>query len=320
MTFWLWILAAVLVFAVFGGLGAMLAVTVPIAKRVYFQQLVRTSPDKWGHECSAPDNGEQLQMWTDGLAWGEENKAFAKPVSVKNGELSLYGEYYDFGSNKCVIIVPGRCECLKYSYYFAQSYKDAGMNVLVIDSRCHGMSDGTYSTIGDRESGDLIKWMSYMESEFAVKSFWLHGICIGSSAALLAAASADCTKNLGGIVLEGCFVNFRESFKEHMVADKRPLFPVLDLVMLFIRIYAKTNIHRTAPIKTVKRINCPILFLFGKQDIYSVPAKSKKLFGACASQNKKLVWFDKGSHSHLRINNTEKYDNAIMEFVSAYED
>ena len=63
----------------------------------------------------------------------------------------------------------------------------------------------------------------------------------------------------------------------------------------------------------------PILFLFGKKDIFSVPAKSQKLFDACASEDKKLVWFEVGGHSHLRINNLEKYDKEIKEFISDHE-
>ena len=46
-----------------GGLAAMLAVTIPIGKKVYHDNLVRTSPDKWGRACSFPDNEEQVQMW-----------------------------------------------------------------------------------------------------------------------------------------------------------------------------------------------------------------------------------------------------------------
>ena len=58
-----------------------------------------------------------------------------------------------------------------------------------------------------------------------------------------------------------------------------------------------------------------LLFLYGTQDIFSIPEKSKKLFAACAAEDKKLVWFDKGGHSHLRINNIEKYDATILDFL-----
>lgn len=312
------IVILIILFLIVSGLVAMLVITYPISKNVYKEQLVKTSPDKWMRVCSAPDNEEQLEMWNIGLEWGEKNKDSVEEVHIENDSLNLYGEYYDFGSNKCVIVLPGRCECLQYSYYFAKPYQESNMNVLVIDSRCHGKSDGKYSTIGVGEARDLKAWMRFMEKEKGIKSFWLHGICIGSAAALLAVTSDDCTKNIGGIVLEGCFINFRESFKQHMVEKKKPIFPVLDLVMMHIRRHTKTDVMKSSPIKVIDKIHYPILFLFGKKDIFSLPEKSKILFEKCSSDKKKIVWFDKGGHSHLRINNTEKYDNAIKEFIDEY--
>ena len=318
MPLWLIVLLIVILFLIVSGMVAMLVITCPIAKRVYEEQLVRTSPDKWGRVCSAPDNEEQIEMWNSGIEWAETKKEYKKEVSIKSGELNLHGEYYDFGGEKCAIVLPGRCECLKYSYYFAKPYQESGMNVLVIDSRAHGKSDGKYSSICIYESEDVKAWMHFMVKEYGIKGFWLHGICIGSAATLLAATSDDCEK-VDGIVLEGAFVNFRESFKQHMIDINRPVFPVLDLVMLNIWRHAKANVYSKTPMKAVKKVKQPILFLFGELDKFSVPEKSKQLFEACSSANKKLVWFDKGGHSHLRINNTEKYDNEIKEFINEYE-
>ena len=101
-----------------------------------------------------------------------------------------------------------------------------------------------------------------------------------------------------------------------MIADKRPLFPVLDLVMVHINRRPKTNVYRDKPITAIKKVPSEkrVLFLYGKQDIFSLPQKSQLLFNACTATDKKLVWFEKGGHSHLRINNTQDYDNAIINF------
>ena len=73
--------------------------------------------------------------------------------------LKLIAEYYDFGFDKTAIIMPGRRECLIYSYFYAFPYKDAGVNVLVIDQRAHGLSEGKYSTCGIFEAKDVIDWI-----------------------------------------------------------------------------------------------------------------------------------------------------------------
>ena len=310
------IVLIILAVLLLGGLAFMFIYTYPISKRVYKTQLVRTEPEKWGRVCSAPENEEQLQMWNAGIEWANQYREKVIEVETQNDGFKLYGEYFDFGGDKCVIILPGRCESLVYSYYFAAPYEKAGFNVLVVDTRCHGKSDGIYNTIGVKESGDVIAWSKLLHEQFGNKEVWYHGICIGTASAIFAITKNDCPEYVKGFVTEGCFVSFRETFKRHMIADKRPLFPVLDLVMLHINRHTKTNVYRDKPISAIKKIapEKRVLFLYGKQDIFSIPQKSQLLFDACSANDKKLVWFEKGGHSHLRINNTQEYDNAIINF------
>ena len=307
------IIAAVLLL---GGLGFMIAYTYPIAKRVYEEQLVRTSAEKWGRNCSFPDDAEQMQMWNDGIAWMEKNRHRITELEIENQGLRLVGQYFDFGADRCVIILPGRCESLIYSYYFAPPYEKAGFNVLVVDTRCHGHSDGKYNTIGVQESDDVLAWAKRMHEEFGNQEIYFHGICIGTSSGLFALRSENCPSYLKGLVTEGCYVSFPETFKRHMMALNRPLFPVLQLAMWQIYRHTGTNVYRDKPITAIRQIpeDCRVLFLYGEKDIFSIPEKSRQLFDACAAKDKKLVWFEKGGHSHLRINNTEAYDQAIIDF------
>lgn len=283
---------------------------------VYRTVLVRTKPEKWGRTCPFPENEENMQMWDMGVSWAESHKEKMREVQIQNDGLQLYGEYYDFGKDRCVIILPGRCESLIYSYFFAPPYEKAGFNVLVIDTRCHGKSDGIYNTIGVKEAGDLLAWSSYANKALSNREIYFHGICVGTAAAIYTMEREDCPDYIKGLVTEGCFVSFRETFKQHMAVDKRPLHPVLDLVMLHILTHTGTNVYRKKPITSFKRIrkDARVLFLFGKQDQFSLPPRSQELFDACAAEDKRLVWFEKGSHSHLRINNLELYDQSIVDF------
>lgn len=312
-----WIILAVAAVMLLGGVAVMLSKTVPIAKRVYREQLVRTEPEKWGRVCSCPENEEQQQMWDAGCAWAAPRADKMEEVHIVNDGLDLYGEFYRLSQSKrCVLILPGRCECLMYSYYFAPAYERAGCNVLVIDTRAHGKSGGMYNTIGAKESGDVLAWIRLLEEKFGMEEIWLHTVCIGTASGLLAMTSPDCPQTVKGIVTEGCFTTFRETFKQHMIADKKPLFPVLDLVMREIERNTGTDLKKSAPIHVIGKLKQRALFLYGEKDIFSLPEKSKELFEKCGSADKKIVWFSKGGHSHLRINNTEKYDQAIVDFLN----
>lgn len=310
------VMIAIVAALLLGGLIFMLIYTYPIAKKVYEEQLVRTTPDKWQRTCSFPDDEEQVQMWNDGIAWMEANRQRITELEIENDGMRLVGQYFDFGADRCVIILPGRCESLVYSYYFAPPYEKAGFNVLVVDTRAHGLSDGKYNTIGVKESEDVLAWAKLVHERFGNREIYFHGICIGTSSGLFALSSENCPAYLRGLVTEGCYISFRETFKRHMIALNRPRFPVLQWVMWQIWRHTGTNVYKYKPIKAIRKIrpDCRILFLYGEKDIFSIPPKSRKLFAACASRDKKLVWFRRGGHSHLRINNTEKYDRAIIDF------
>lgn len=316
----LYFFIALIVLVVLGIIGFIPVIikTYPISKNVYETMLVRTSDEKWGRVCSAPDNEEQLGMWEKGIEWMENNRQRIEEVMVESDGFKLYGEYFDFGYDRCIIILPGRCESLVYSYFFAPPYEKAGFNVLVIDTRCHGKSGGKYNTIGVKESRDVLKWAELVNEKYGNKEIYIHGICIGTSSGLFAMAHKKCPDYIKGLVTEGCFVSFRETFKRHMIAENRPLFPVLDTVMLLINKYTGTNVYRDKPIRAIKKIKSQhrVLFLYGKKDIFSIPEKSQQLFDACVAKDKKLVWFEEGKHSHLRFTNPEEYDKAIIEFFN----
>ena len=55
--------------------------------------------------------------------------------------------------------------------------------------------------------------------------------------------------------------------------------------------------------------------LHSKEDIYSTPEFAQKLYDKSGSTNKRLVWFEHGRHSMLRITDTELYDASITKFL-----
>lgn len=280
---------------------------------VYVMHLKRTRKDKWTRACSC-DQADHLSMYDTGMAWSEEHKEKKKDVHIVSEGLNLYGEFYDFGSDKTVILVAGRTEGLRYGYYFARPYSDCGYNVLTIDNRAHGESEGTYNTVGFEEHKDLLAWANYIHENHHSESIVFHGICIGSAGSLYALTSENCPSYIKGIVADGMYPNFWESFRNHMIELKKPMFglPFINAWMVLLTGHSM----RRGPIDVIHKLDRPILMLHGRQDLYSLPSEAEKLYEKCGSETKKLVWFDVGGHSMLRFNNTEEYDGAIKEFLN----
>ncbi len=289
-----------------------------IAKRVYVSTLVRDTPEKWGRCCSDTTNEEQVKMWEAGCRWAEREASHMQELEMENEGFQLFAEYYDFGCSKAVIIIPGRSESLMYSYYFAIPYQKAGCNVLVIDIRSHGKSSGTYDYIGVGEDMDVIRWAEILHERFGNEKVILHGICMGASTGIQVLTKPDCPQYICGQVSEGCYISFYESYKQHMIRDKHPTFPVLPMVMHMIKTHTGTDVSKTKPIDFIDKVKVPFLFLCGKKDPFSLPERSRELYEKCGSSEKEIVWFEEGNHSHLRIANEESFDAAIVDFVQRH--
>ena len=305
-----------------GGLGFLAVATLlfalsacPIVGYIlYVILLKRNKPDKWGRECSANEPLHQT-MYAEGMAWREARADRIREVHIVNDGLNLYGEYADLGYDRAVIMIPGRTESLGYGYYFAKAYAACGYNILTIDQRAHGNSDGTYNTVGFEEHKDVLAWAAYLHEELGMDSVLLHGICIGSSCALFALTSRDCPDYMSGMVAEGMYPTFYDSFKNHMIDLKKPTFPFMDLVCFWMKVFTGHNMKH-GPIHVIGSLRKPILMIHSKEDRYSLPEKAQELYDLCGSERKTLVWFEKGAHSKLRITDTDRYDGAITQFLT----
>ncbi len=287
-------------------------VIVPIV--IFKILLVRTKPEKWSRNCSW-DNEEQKRMFALGEEWGEKYKDFHRQVSVTSDGFKLVGEYFDFGCDRAVIIVSGRMETCVYSYYFAEPYRKMGYNVLAIDNRSHGLSEGRYNTVGMLEYRDLLKWSAFLHDECHVKSVWFHGICIGSATALNALTAKDAPDYLAGLTNDGMYLHFGDMLEKRIKERKHAPQPTTEIILLLIKLVSGKNPKKYSPVNCIGEMKKPMLFLYSKEDIYSTPADIGQMYEKCGSEKKQIVWLEKGIHSHVRINAVEKYDGTIEEFL-----
>lgn len=285
-----------------------------IAVILYRLLLVRTSKKKWSRKCSKLKSKEQLEMFSRGIQWMNENKTSMTHASINNKGLNLYGEYFNFGFKKAVIIIAGRSEGCLYSCYYAKPYKACGYNILVIDNRCNGLSDGKYLSFGINEYTDILLWGKFLHEKYAINSVILHGICTGAATALNTLTSENLPLYFKGMIADGMYSTFYDVFRNHIISFKQPVFPVLQIVFFMIKHISKVDAKNNGPVYCIQNLHKPILFIHSKQDKYSLPSEIKSVYEKCHSP-KNIVWFEKGEHSHIRINNEKKYDQSIIHFL-----
>ena len=309
------LIAAIVVFIALSGFIFMWIYVWGIAKKQYSEMFIRTSPDKWARGNSCPENEEHSVMFNAGMKWGEENASYKEDIEITSKDgLKLKGEYFNFGYDRAALILAGRAETVLYCYYFADLFQKAGCNVIVVDPRACGLSEGKYTTAGMKEGEDAGLWIDYIHERYGIEKFFIHGICVGSAEAIYVAAAHQAY--LKGIILEGPYSAFYKVLLMRTKNHGKPTFPVcLQMAMLYKKL-AGVNVFKNKPIAEIKKVEVPALFLCGREDKSNSPDDFELIFNACGSAKKKFVWFDHGAHSHLRIVNLEKYDSEVIDFIN----
>ena len=309
------LIAAIVVFIALSGFIFMWIYVWGIAKKQYSEMFIRVSQDKWARGNSCPENEEHSVMFNAGMKWGEENASYKEDIEITSKDgLKLKGEYFNFGYDRAALILAGRAETVLYCYYFAELFQKAGCNVIVVDPRACGLSEGKYTTAGMKEGEDAGLWIDYIHERYGIEKFFIHGICVGSAQAIYVAAAHQAY--LKGIILEGPYSAFYKVLLMRTKNHGKPTFPVcLQMAMLYKKL-AGVNVFKNKPIEEIKKVEVPALFLCGREDKSNSPDDFELIYNACGSAKKKFVWFDHGAHSHLRIVNLEKYDSEVIDFIN----
>lgn len=309
------IVAIVVGVLLIGGLIFSLIFTNKVAKKLYNMQWARNKNSMFSRGCSDPSVPYHLDMYNQGMKFREDNISCVSEHEIISLGIKLKAEYYDFGFKKAIIVLPGRTETCYYGAYYAEAFRNGGYNVLCIDPRAHGLSEGTKITLGKDEAIDTINWAKYLHDKLGVESICLYGLCGGATCACFTLLNDECPKYINSFIADGMFYSFYRLYKRHIVDLKKPVYPVVWMVMHNIKKYNNVNPYKAKPFDMVDKINVPILFLSGTKDIFALPSEAKMMFNKCSSKDKKLVYIENGRHSHLRYDNKKSYDDAVINFL-----
>lgn len=314
MDLWLKIVLGAVLFALLSGVVITFIISSIIFKRIF----IRNSDTMLTRGNSEPGaNPDHDAMHVLAEEWYEKHRYLAREVSIENDGLKLAGQYFDFGFDRCAVILAGRTEASVYSTVFAQPYVDSGYNILVPDNRAHGFSEGKLVTMGYRERFDLLAWMEYAHDTLGCREIVYHGVCVGAATGVYAATEPNAPDYLKGITVEGLFENFYEVLRRRILARGRKTFPVLQELWLMCRVRIGVNFLRFSPERRIGSMKYPILFIHSKEDVSSLPESGERLFAKCGSENKRIVWMESGSHSHIRLTHRDEYDGAVRSFLES---
>ncbi|MDM1012882.1 alpha/beta hydrolase [Clostridium perfringens] len=222
-------------------------------------------------------------------------------------------------TNKFIVLVHGVSICYVGSLkYFDIFYKN-GFNVLIVNQRRHGKSEGKYSTYGFYEKYDVNMWIEYLKSRFGNDIILgLHGESMGAGTVMETIPLNDSIK----FVIEDCgYSNFHEligfqithAYKNRLV--RRILSPSLIFANFFMKTKAKFSMKKIVPIDIVSSTSLPMMFIHGKEDYFVPWYMAVDLYKAKTKGYKELYLVEGAKHAEALEVNKILYEKKIMTFI-----
>ncbi|MFK5986368.1 MAG: alpha/beta fold hydrolase [Pseudomonadota bacterium] len=162
-----------------------------------------------------------------------------------------------------VIIMHGWGSNSELMLPIAFTFYQAGINVLLLDSRCHGKSDGdTYSAL-PRFTEDINHTIEYAKKSLQFNnSIFLLGHSVGAGAVLYATSKR---KDIAAVISISAFGNPQWLMTRYFQSFKTPKF-LIKFLLFYIQWVIGHKFNEIAPVNTIKKITIPVLIVHGSND------------------------------------------------------
>lgn len=188
-----------------------------------------------------------------------------------------------------------------------------GHNVLLVDQRASGDSQGHTISFGINEHKDCLRWIAFVIKKFGVNTkIILTGISMGA-ATIMMTSNSKLPKNVIGLIADCGYTSPKEIIKK-VIKDMK-LFPNLlyPFVYLSARVFGNFKLNETSPIECIRNTTLPIIFFHGTIDSFVPHEMSKTLFNECNSK-KDIFIVENAEHGISYLVEPDKYINYIKEF------
>lgn len=271
-----------------------------VATAIFHKAFVRISNNELDKALAKSDayirkslSPEKAERISNGMSWANAQKYEHIYITSFDG-LKLHAKLLQnpLSNGKIILLSHGYHSIPEYDFSGAfQLYYNLGYDMLLIDQRSHGESEGRYITFGVRERYDILKWCKYLRERFGAEyKIILGGISMGSTAVLLASALPELPANVVGIIADCGFTSPYDEFV-HILKDSMhiPRFPILSIAEIIAKYSAGFTFKECSTIDAVKNTTLPILFIHGKNDTFVLPENTLKNYDACTSRKELIL-------------------------------
>ncbi|WP_285766301.1 alpha/beta hydrolase [Peribacillus sp. SI8-4] len=221
-------------------------------------------------------------------------------------------------TNKWMVISHGVTENKVNSIKYMNIFLKRGYNAIIYDHRRHGDSGGKTSSYGHYEKLDLKAVIDELKRlKGPDLTIGIHGESMGAATLLLYAGMLE---DGADFYISDCpFSNFEDQI-QHQLKSEIPLpsWTVFPLGRLFIKLRDGYWTNEVSPIKYMKNIHSPVLFIHSEKDTFIPVSMTMDLYAAKEGP-KQLYIAKKGAHAQSYNENPQEYEAQIDQFLKLVE-
>lgn len=265
-------------------------------------------------EQYAPYSAEARQMISDAL-----EIPYKEAVVTSYDGLRLFGKCYIASADApWLIMLHGYrsgaerdfCGGLKFGI-------DSGFNVLLVDQRAHGKSEGKCLTFGIKERYDCLTWINYVISQAGGScKIALYGMSMGAATVLMAAGSG-LPKNVACIVADCGYTSPKAIIKKVIREMHYPVFPTYALVRLGGMLFGGFDIEEYSAVQAMEKCDIPVLFIHGDDDRFVPCDMGRENHRHCRAEGKKLLIVPNAGHGMSYMSDKRAYLGTVSEFLKS---
>jgi len=242
-----------------------------------------------------------------------------EPVTIFSDDgLKLFGRYYHVRDGAPVDLCFHGYRSRPFTDFAGGSELSFEMehNVLLVDQRAHGRSEGRSISFGIRERWDVLSWIDYVLKRFGNETqILLYGVSMGAATVLMA-SGLELPANVKGIVAD-CPYSVPMDIILHVgKSNPLPQWLIRPFVILGAKIYGGFDIREADVIEAVKNTKVPILILHGAADDF-VPAVMSEQAQLSNPSMIRRETFPGAGHALSYLSDTPRYWNIVHEFVGS---
>ncbi len=253
----------------------------------------------------------------DGVQWFEGQPKRDVYIQSYDG-LRLHAVVLALCDNpdKTIILFHGYRSIAKKDFSCAISfYASLNMNIILVDQRAHGLSEGRIISYGVKERYDARDWVEFAKKEFPNTKIYMSGLSMGAATVMMA---SDIVEGVSGIVADCGFTSPKEIIQRVASEDMHLPKWLVAPVGLMARIFGGFDYSYSTK-QSLAKTNVPILFIHGGNDNFVPCYMTEENFEACISRKKKII-VESASHGFSFLVDPDAVSEALKSFILENEE